>query len=123
MIGQATQIRWELIPTAILAIALSACASDRLWMKPGAGPQQANDDEMNCAASAEGGSGISIGDASATGFGGPTDQFSNRYGCLRSQGYKLVTVTHEESEKLRGLAGAEREAYWRSLQQKYGVAP
>ncbi|HEY0293176.1 MAG TPA: hypothetical protein VGC51_12750 [Hansschlegelia sp.] len=111
-------IRFPLI-AAVLAVSLAGCAGEKLWMKAGAGPVEANDDEMSCAASSEGGSGVSI---NATGAGFAPDQFSMRYSCLRSRGYKLVTVTPEESAKLRALSGEEHEIYWRSLQAKYGVA-
>jgi hypothetical protein len=100
------------------ALCLVGCAGEKLWMKPGTGPAAANDDEMYCAAFSEGSSGIAIG---ANGFAPPRDQFADRYACLRSRGYKLVTLTPEESAKLTSLDGTARESYWRELQQKHGV--
>jgi Flp pilus assembly protein TadD len=102
-----------------LVLGLSGCAGEKRWMKFGAGPAEANEDEMSCAAFSEGGSGIAIGD---TGFAPPRDQFADRYACLRSRGYKLVTLAPEEVAKLNSLDGIARETYWRELQQKHGVA-
>lgn len=102
-----------------LALVLSGCAGEKEWMKAGAGPAEANSDELDCAAQSEGSSGVAIGD---TGFGPPRDAFSMRYACLRSRGYKLVSLTPEESAKLKSLEGIARETYWLELQRKYGVA-
>lgn len=109
----------RLVSLAAAALALSACAGDRVWMRSGAGSSDADIDEMSCAEEAEK-SGVSVsigGDASP-----PMDRFSQRYACLRAKGYKLVTLDAEEAAKLRSLAGAAREEYWRALLVKRGFA-
>lgn len=105
---------------AAAALALSACANDRVWMRSGASSSDAEIDEMNCAEQAEkGGVSVSVGgDVAPT-----TDRFSNRYACLRSQGYKLKSLTSEEASRLKSLGGVDREAYWNELLVKYGFAP
>ena len=112
----------RLMTAAALAIAVSGCAGEKLWMKRGAGPGEANADEMSCAEESESRASIVIGDGLGPGFGPATDRFSQRFACLRSRGYRLVTITPEESARLKSLGGIEREAYWSELQRKYGVA-
>jgi len=111
------------MPALVLAFALSGCAGEKLWMKRGAGPGEANADELSCAEESESRASIVIGDGVGPGFGPATDRFSQRFACLRSRGYRLVTITPEESKRLKSLGGVERETYWAELQRKYGVAP
>lgn len=108
------------IAIATVALALSACANDRVWMRNGASSSDGEIDEMNCAEQAEkGGVSVSVGgDVAPT-----TDRFSNRYACLRSQGYKLKSLTAEETSRLKSLGGVDREVYWNELLAKYGFSP
>ena len=105
---------------ASLALMLSACADDRVWMRSGAGSSDAQIDEMDCAEQSEK-SGVTISSDGSTGM--TTDRFSNRYACLRSRGYKLKSLTSEEAAKLKSLGGVEREIYWNQLLTKYGFSP
>ena len=102
---------------AVTALTLSACAGEKVWMRSGAGPVDAANDEMDCAAQAEG-SGVSFNVGGGAEL--QTDRFSQRYACLRSRGYKLVPLTAEESAKLKSLGGMEKDDYWRQLLAKNG---
>lgn len=103
-----------------VALALGACANDRVWMRSGATSSDAQIDEMNCAAEAEQ-SGVSIGIGDDA--GPKTDRFSNRYACLRAKGYRLKSLTGEEAAKLKSLGGVEKEVYWNELLAKNGLRP
>ena len=101
-------------------LALSACAGEKVWMRSGSGPRDAEVDEMDCAAEAENtGVSISVGGGAAP----PIDRFSHRYACLRARGYKLVPLEAEEAAKLKSLGGLDREDYWRGLLVKRGFSP
>lgn len=105
-----------------LALALAGCADTKLWMRSGASAIDADFDRQDCAVRSEGGSSITFDNGG--GAGGPKfDSFSNRYGCLRNRGYRLVSVTNEEADRLHGLTGAAKGAYWNELMTKYGVEP
>lgn len=105
---------------AAAALALSACAGEKVWMRAGSGPYDAAFDEMACAEQAErGGVGISINGGAEP----PTDRFSQRYACLRTRGYRLASLTAEESARLRSLDGADKEFYWRQLLVRHGLEP
>ncbi|PZQ17840.1 MAG: hypothetical protein DI565_03650 [Ancylobacter novellus] len=109
----------RIVSLVAAALALSACAGDRVWMRSGAGSSDAEVDEMSCAEQAEkSGVSVSIGGEASP----PMDRFSQRYACLRSRGYKLVTLDAEEAAKLKSLSGAAREEYWRELLVKRGFA-
>ena len=102
------------------ALALSACAGDKVWMRSGAGSSDAEIDEMSCAEEAEkSGVSVNIGGEAAP----PMDRFSQRYACLRARGYKLVPLDAEEAAKLKSLGGEAKEDYWRELLVKRGFAP
>ncbi|MFC3693523.1 hypothetical protein [Chenggangzhangella methanolivorans] len=104
---------------AAAALALSACAGEKVWMRSGAGPSDAEIDEMSCAEEAErSGVSVSIGGEASP----PMDRFSQRYACLRARGYKLVPLEAEEATKLKSLGGAAKEDYWRELLTKRGFA-
>lgn len=88
-------------------------------MRSGASSRDAQIDEMDCAAQAEGG-GVSV--MINDGAGPQVDKFSQRYACLRSRGYRLKSLSGEEAARLKSLGGVDREAYWSDLLVKNGLS-
>lgn len=109
----------RLAGAALVGLLLSACAGDKVWMRSGASSHEAEVEEVDCAAEAEGGGiGVTVGGGAAPQF----DRFSQRYACLRSRGYRLVPLSPDESARLKSLGGVEREVFWAALLAKNGFS-